>query len=65
MTHPIKVLRKTRPPGARSRLDRRRGRSGQGEKEVSEKEDFKDIMAEEVTSGRRQPEKAATRLVNA
>lgn len=32
---------------------------------MSEKEDFKDIMADEVTSGRRQPEKAATWLVNA
>jgi hypothetical protein len=27
---------------------------------VSEREDFKDIMAEEVTRGRRQPKRAAT-----
>ncbi len=27
---------------------------------MSEKEDFKDVMAEEMTRGRRQPKKAAT-----
>jgi hypothetical protein len=27
---------------------------------VSEKEDFKDVMAEEITRGRRQPKKAVT-----
>ena len=27
---------------------------------MSEKEDFKDIMAEEITRGRRQPKRAAT-----